>query len=112
MLKTSRNPADARKPSQHVIAGGAIVATPGALAALAESNLGTAAPAMLLTRHFVGDWGDLCDDDKIANDEALAEGVGRIFSAYDVPQRDGIVRVWIITEHDRSATTLLLPDEY
>jgi hypothetical protein len=112
MQKTSCNPADARKPPQHVIAGGQIVATPGALAALAASNLGTAAPAMLLTRHFVGDWGDLCDDDKLANDEALAEGVGRIFSAYDVPSGASSVRVWIITEHDRSATTILLPDEY
>lgn len=112
MKKTSRNPADAVKPPHHVIAGGQIVATPGALTALAGSNVGTAAPAMLLTRHFVGDWGDLCDDDKLANDEALAEGVGRIFSAYDVPSGASCVRVWIITEHDRSATTLLLPDEY
>lgn len=112
MQKTSRNPADARKPPQHVIAGGQIVATPGALTALAASDLGTAAPSMLLTRHFVGDWGDLCEDDKLANDEALAEGAGRVLSAYDVPCGGGSVRVWIITEHDRSATTLLLPDEY
>jgi len=61
-----------------------------------------------LKRHKTGDWGDLCADDKELNDRALDNG-GRIFSAYH--DRNG-VKFWIITEADRSATTVLLPDDY
>jgi hypothetical protein len=62
----------------------------------------------LLDRHFSGDWGDLGPEDRTANDQALLTGE-RLVSAYDVA--DGS-RVWIITEADRSASTVLLPDEY
>lgn len=60
-----------------------------------------------LRRHLRGDWGDLCDDDKAANDMALIAGT-RIFSAYHTPEG----KIWIITEADRSSTTVLTPEEY
>ncbi|MCX8967319.1 plasmid related protein [Erwinia psidii] len=62
----------------------------------------------LLTRHLNADWGDLCHDDIVLNHQALKEG-GRLFSAYQVGSD---LTIWIITEADRSATTLLLPSEY
>jgi hypothetical protein len=80
---------------------GRIVATPGAL------GLGIDLLA-LLRRHARGDWGDMCEEDLRANDEALLRG-GRLFSGYTLPCGR---RVWIITESDRSATTFLLPEEY
>jgi hypothetical protein len=63
----------------------------------------------LVVRHASGDWGDLSDDDRDLNERALAKGGERIFSAY-APR--GGRRVWIITEADRSVTTVLLPEEY
>ena len=62
----------------------------------------------LLARHVSGDWGDLCADDKQANDDAIVSG-DRILSAYILSTG---VKVWIITESNRQATTVLLPDEY
>jgi hypothetical protein len=85
---------------------GQLVATPGALAALEEAGV---SPAELLGRHLSGDWGTLDEDDWAANDRALLEGT-RLLSAYILPQTNE--RIWIITEWDRSATTLLLPGEY
>lgn len=61
-----------------------------------------------LSRHLTGDWGDLGAEDKATNEEALREGF-RLFSAYT--DQAGI-KIWIITEADRSATTVLYPDEY
>ena len=61
-----------------------------------------------LGRHTGGDWGDLSQDDRAANDQALIHG-GRLFSAYEHPE---LPKIWIITEADRSATTVLFPDEY
>ncbi len=84
---------------------GQLVATSGALEALkdAEQN-----PAELIDRHVIGDWGDLEDEDKKENELSLARGF-RIFSSYKL---NSGTRVWVITEADRSATTILLPDEY
>lgn len=63
-----------------------------------------------LNRHAGGDWGDLVDEDKKANDEALSESYpDRIFSAY-VHEEYG--KIWIITEWDRTITTILRPEEY
>lgn len=62
-----------------------------------------------LQRHLVGDWGNLCEEDKQANDDAVENG-GRLLSAYEVGEEK--VKIWIITESDRSATTILLPEEY
>ena len=61
-----------------------------------------------LRRHLVGDWGDVGDEDRVANDLALKEG-DRLLSAY---QKEGLPKLWIITEWDRSCTTVLFPDEY
>jgi hypothetical protein len=63
----------------------------------------------LLARHVTGDWGDLDPEDKQANDSAVKIGE-RILSSYCVSPAIG--NVWIITEWDRSYTTVLLPDEY
>ena len=60
-----------------------------------------------LIRHNSGDWGNLCDEDKQTNEEALAEGF-RVLSAYTVCGK----KIWIITESDRKTTTILFPDEY
>lgn len=65
-------------------------------------------PADFINRHVHGDWGDLDGKDREANEDALAHG-GRVFSVYHT--RKG-VKLWIITEADRSATTILLPEEY
>lgn len=59
-------------------------------------------------RHVCGDWGDVCDDDRRANEDALQRGL-RLFSVYH--SSDG-TKFWIITEADRSCTTVLLPKEY
>jgi len=61
-----------------------------------------------INRHLSGDWGDLCAEDKDANEQALQFG-GRLFSAYHDRKK---LKFWIITESDRSATTVLLPDDY
>jgi hypothetical protein len=83
---------------------GRVVATPGALKLLGKSR---EHPFGLLARHATGDWGELCAFDRRQNEIALHEGY-RILSSYDVL----IGRVWIITEADRSITTILLPEEY
>jgi hypothetical protein len=84
---------------------GQIVATPGALEFLETNQV---FPANLLNRHLGGDWGDLDAEDKRMNDHAATVGYLRILSAYKI----GTGKVWIITEADRSSTTILLPDEY
>lgn len=75
---------------------GQIVATPDAL----EAFQGTGqTPNEFLSRHVSGDWGDLCDEDKQTNEDALNDG-GRIFSAYHLSHCE---KVWGITEADRSS---------
>ena len=84
---------------------GHIVATPGALRAL---NVAGHVPREFLDRHQQGDWGDLEEFDRRENERSLLDEC-RLLSAYRL--RDG-TKLWIITEADRSATTLLLPEEY
>ncbi len=84
---------------------GQTVATPGALNALGDASQ---SPLEFLRRHQTGDWGELCDADKRENELSVKHGF-RILSAYRTT-RD--VRLWVITEADRSATTILLPEEY
>lgn len=60
-----------------------------------------------LRRHHCGDWGDLCEEDKRANDDALLHE-DRILSAYQI----GEDKIYLITEWDRSYTTILFPNEY
>lgn len=88
---------------------GQVVATPGALEALRAADAGLALAQHLLSRHASGDWGDLDQEDRESNDRAAALGEERILSAYAL---DGGGKIWIITEWDRSVTTLLLPEEY
>ena len=84
---------------------GQIVATPGALAALKKSGQ---QPGEFLTRHVNREWGDIPDEDRRENEYSLEHGF-RLLSAYRTNAGD---RLWIITESDRSATTILLPEEY
>jgi len=85
---------------------GRVVATPGALAALAEAS---AEPLDLLSRHAAGDWGVVPACDARENERSLKHG-WRLLSSYPIG-KDG-AKVWIITEADRSSTCLLLPEEY
>lgn len=64
-------------------------------------------PIELITRHVTGDWGDIEEEDKQSNEEAVKEGY-RILSAYLL----GNEKIYIITEHDRSLTTVMLASEY
>ena len=82
---------------------GQLIATPGVIEAGAGEGLGP-----YISRHVAGDWGTVDAEDKRANDRALRDGT-RLFSAYLL--RNG-TKIWIITEADRSATTVLLPEEY
>ena len=84
-------------------ASGAIVATPGAVA-----KVNTAEMSVALTRHLRADWGELDPEDVSANNGALEQG-GRLVSAYKTSTG---TKFWIITEADRSVTTILLPEEY
>ena len=84
---------------------GQIVATPGALAALERAQQ---APTCVLVRHASGDWGELEPTDVAENEYSIAHGF-RLLSSY---QTNAGEKLWIITEADRSATTLLLPEEY
>jgi hypothetical protein len=83
---------------------GRVVATPGALNLLMEAGDG---PFAYLPRHATGDWGELCAFDRRQNEIALRTGE-RVLSSYPV----GGGKIWIITEADRSVTTILLPEEY
>jgi hypothetical protein len=84
---------------------GQSVATPAALKAIEEAGQ---TPAFFLDKHVRGEWGEVCNGDKQLNDQALVDG-SRILSAYRTLLN---ARVWVITEADRSATTILLPEEY
>ena len=84
---------------------GRVLATPGAIEALADAQCDGLA---LLDRHARGDWGELDADDRARNDAAHVAGE-RVLSAYTL--RTGAT-LWIITEADRSCTTLLLPSDY
>jgi hypothetical protein len=83
---------------------GRVVATPRALRVFMEAG---GRPFDLLARHATGDWGELCAFDRRQNQVALREGY-RVLSSYPV----GRECVWVITEADRSVTTILLPEEY
>jgi hypothetical protein len=96
---------EAQQPQTGLFPLGQIVMTPGVAA------LGIDVTAYI-ARHHTGDWGDLDSFDRRQNETAVKEGL-RILSAYDAPAGDGeTVRLWVITESDRSVTTALLPSEY
>jgi hypothetical protein len=81
------------------------VATPGALAALERAHQ---APGEFLGRHVAGDWGEVPQEDKTENEVSLLNGY-RILCAYRTSLGE---RLWILTEADRSVTTILLPEDY
>jgi len=85
---------------------GQLVATPGALAALEKSGQ---SPMDFLSRHVTGDWGEIPEEDRKENQFSLENGF-RLLSSYRTNAGDTVV--WVITEANRSHTTLLLPDEY
>jgi hypothetical protein len=90
---------------------GQIVSTPGALEAFQQAG---EIPSAFLRRHAACDWGELCPEDRRANDAAVRhegdpERQARVLSAYRLKDQ---TKIWIITEWDRSATTILLPSEY
>jgi hypothetical protein len=78
---------------------------PGAISAFEESGEN---PHEYLRRHALGDWGDVCREDKQENEYSLIHGF-RLLSSYHL---NSGTKVWIITEADRSSTTILLPSEY
>jgi hypothetical protein len=82
-----------------------IVATPGALHVLGQCHVD---PQVLLSRHQAGDWGELSPADRDENELSVKQGF-RILSNYPVGADE---RLWVITEADRSVTTILLPSEY
>ena len=84
---------------------GRIVATPGALAALEEAG---ESPGIFIKRHVTGDWGEVDEHDQQEN-EFSVEHYFRLLSSYTFSNG---TKLWIITEADRSSTTLLLPSEY
>lgn len=94
-----------RDVAQPLFSLGQIVATPGALSALERANQ---TAGEFLRRHVTGDWGDLDRHDIAENEHSVTHGF-RLLSSYRTTAGETL---WIITEADRSATTLLLPDEY
>lgn len=91
-----------------VICIGQLLITAGIRAEMSESSDFEKFVRKSFSRHATGDWGDLCEEDKAYNDYSLANG-GRLFSAYNYNED---TKIWIITEWDGSATTILFPDEY
>ncbi len=85
---------------------GRVYATPGALAAIEDVGQ---TPGDFVLRHLSNDWGELDAHDRRLNDAAARTGEDRILSAYRTSTG---TKIWCITEWDRSATTLLLPEEY
>lgn len=83
---------------------GKVVATPDALALLDRHGVSA---RDFLARHQQGDWGDIDQGDAAMNDHAVDNGE-RLFSSYPL----GNDHIWIITERDRSVTTILLPEDY
>lgn len=108
----SPDPADPTEPVDVVVVFysrfelGRLLLTPGVQAILSGSKISL---LTLMARHSRGDWGDLDEEDKAANDAAVTSGEDRILSSYVLPSGE---KIWIITEADRSATTALLPSEY
>ena len=84
---------------------GDVVATPQSICVLNDYGVSV---QTLLQRHATGDWGDLCTEDMRANNDALQYG-DRLLSSYVISES---CKVWVITEWDRSVTTVLLPSEY
>ena len=82
--------------------------TPGALERFTRAEIDDA-----VMRHLALDWSDMDEEDQDANRAAAMEGDARVFSAYRIRAKaDEMCDLWVITEADRSSTTILLPSEY
>ena len=91
---------------------GQVVATPAALALIQEH--GASVPE-LLHRHLTGDWQEMCKSDRDANLAAVLQGETRVFSSFDIASKGHAgkpIKIWVITEWDRSVTTVLRPEDY
>jgi len=99
---TAYEPGAAQPPPEKFPLG-RVVATPSALAAIPNDEIQAA-----LRRHQTGDWGDIGEHDRQENERSLRDGF-RLMSVY---RAKAGMKFYIITEHDRSVTTVLLPDEY
>jgi hypothetical protein len=77
------------------------------ITANANAQLDSRAIKESLLRHGAGDWGEVCEEDRMENELSLKEGF-RLLSVY----RSGDTKFWIITEADRSVTTVLMPEDY
>jgi hypothetical protein len=91
-----------------VMCVGQVVATRGVAYDMEEDKEFERFVRKSFSRHASGDWGDLCEEDKAHNDYAIENGE-RVFSSYNYNEG---TKIWIITEWDRSATTILFPEEY
>jgi hypothetical protein len=87
---------------------GQVVATRGVMEELVKEGVNL---FPFLMRHATGDFGDLDAHDRRANQEAIERGF-RILSSYEFIHQNDVKKIWIITEADRSSTTILFPDEY
>lgn len=87
---------------------GQTVMTAGINNAMAEDLSFAQTVLTNLNKYIHGDWGDLSDEDKKMNDDAINSGDDRILAAYESPQG----KIYIITEWDRSVTTILFAEEY
>lgn len=95
-----------REPEKRALfALGQLLATPGALDLLQTEDI---LPIELITRHVTGDWSEMVAEDQQANADAVARGL-RVFSSYALPSG---AKIWLITEWDRSVTTILRPQDY
>jgi len=107
-------PSNSTTPAAPRFELGQLCQTPGAQTVLQRYRVN---PFLLIGRHLQGDWGDVCEEDARANEEALREGA-RVLSADTLPPPVSVdeilapAKVWVITEADRSVTTILLPEEY
>ena len=88
---------------------GQLLMTRGVNDKVAESSEFAKFVTESLKRHARGDWGNMCREDKEENELALKEGNLRLFSAYE---KEGMPKIWIITEANRAITTILFPEEY
>ena len=91
---------------------GHVVATPDALALMQQHKVSV---PQLLHRHLTGDWQAMCKADRDANWIAVLEEETRVFSSFDIAPKGHTgqpIKIWVITEWDRSVTTILLPQDY
>jgi len=103
--RTGREPNQVDDDLKPLFALGQIVGTPGALQALEEAEQN---PLEFILRHVTGDWGEMPEEDVRENERSVTGGL-RIFSSYAL---ESGAKIWVITEWDRSVTTLLKPEEY